>query len=925
MWVQTVWHWICILVFFSGIIDLLLNRSKVFYKSGYVRIQGTYQISVCLKIDSELNNCSSLSDKQLSVCESLKSYFEYVESEQIKTPQEIIQRFKQTNLTALFSFNDEYRIDEKYNYLNLNHLCTLYRAHIAKEKVQKKGSFQVQFFNKFHLSLKLFLFPATLSRYLRYEYLSCENFKSCTYFNLSLREHQSIQLPSSSDADCIDYSSKSFYFQRFEPIISRSSCLQECFKYKQRFSEFYYSENDTLPIQFNRTEHYELLDSALSYHFKHCKDQCSKPTCSLKYFHFGGIIYNQKQNHVRIKIGEWLARFEALPDIETFRFWRKLLGFLSLFFKISILSLVLHANKLLRYKMQQPGRKKKSIFSILLVLVWLFLVSSFLCGSFLATQIYHRFAAKNLTEYIYYEVPFVPVNFSIALCEAISRPKSSSLIELKEPAKQFNASSFIVKFGIVEESLILLNKRFFYKSLGPRKLEHCFSTDVHIKEPRYRSLLSLTNLLIKPKRLTVYLEQFNRSFTTKSLKMKKNAKIRMYGESMLTECKDYQVLSEGKCDSQKNCIDMCYNEEFLRNFSGFSSFGSLIYFEDYPKGYRKSLSFVQEKHEDQREQILKGCKEKYSDLDCQLTSFYSNLVDIRLDSPEDVLAIDPFFFQIKQGNLLDFNLFQMICSFVTLSTIITGLNWPRTSNTAIKLLNFFLKEEDRLNLKNIFFLISFIGFFGHAYYILQQTCSTDLDINSKIDFDFLNSNKIIPDLVICLEHDQKFESNEEPTFALLAEKTRWLNETYLFEEIIYFDSNMRKQTWSPASVRSDSPLSNTQVNKNLEIRKWFMHSLKCFTIAYRMNSGSAKNYVINSILKLKFNPKRAEHNQTFIFSSKHSRTEDFSNYYRLDFKALTRVNYACYRTTYYDQYQTLANPRLWFQRGHKINVGASIA
>ena len=487
MWIKNVWHWICILVFFSGLIDLLLSRNKVFYKSQITNSSATHQISVCLKIDSSFYDCSSLEDENLLVCKGLKEYFQYVENEKRKTPRYIIQRFNQIKLPPLFKFDNIHNITKQYNYLNLGHLCALYKAEIDLRSLKNVSSFfEIKFFNKFNLTLKLFLFPENADRYLRFESLHCKNFDHCIYFDVSLTEYQSNLLPSNSDANCFNYSSKSFYFQGFELINSKSSCLQECFKLKLRLFDFFYTEKDDRSIESNRDEHYELLDSTLSSHVRHCQGQCSKPSCIWKYFHFRGLIYNSTQNHVAFKIRDGSILFEAIPYIDTFGFVRKSLGFISLFFKISILSLVLTANKLLRSKMQLDNSIKKSILSFALAILWLGLVCSFFYGSVLVRLIYDQYNQTVLTPYIYYDIPFVPSNFSVALCEAVSSDtKSVSLAKLGEPAKRFNSTEkFTVKFGYTERRLIFSNDRFFYWSFDRKTLKHCFSTDVYIKEAR---------------------------------------------------------------------------------------------------------------------------------------------------------------------------------------------------------------------------------------------------------------------------------------------------------------------------------------------------------------------------------------------------------------------------------------------------------
>ena len=489
MWIKAIWHWICILVFFSGLIDLLLSRNKVFYESGFTSLSDTFGISVCLEIDSNLYDCSSLEHGNLSVCEALKGHFQYVEDGESKSPQDIIERFNHTtNGLSLFEFNDECNITQQYQYLNLNHLCTLYKVHIDQDAIEKLNFFQFDFFNKFHLTLKLFLFPEGVSRYLRYEYLNCDNFQSCLYFNLSVTEYKrntSALLPSGSEADCFDYSSKSFYFKLFESIASESQCLQECLKFKKRFSKFFYTKNDHHPIEFNRSEHFELLDSTLTGHVRHCKYQCSKPSCSIKYFHFRGLIYNSTQNYVRFKIDRYQFLFEAKPYIGTLDFTRKSLGFIGLFFKVSISSLVLKANKFFRSKIQHDNSSRKSILSIALAIFWLGLVSSFFYGSDLARLIYDQHNLNVLTPYIYYDIPLVPSNFSIALCDDVLGKTKVPLHQLEKPANRFNTTDkFIVKFGCTERKLIFLNDKFFYRSFKGGRLEHCFSTDVYIKEAR---------------------------------------------------------------------------------------------------------------------------------------------------------------------------------------------------------------------------------------------------------------------------------------------------------------------------------------------------------------------------------------------------------------------------------------------------------
>ena len=157
-----------------------------------------------------------------------------------------------------------------------------------------------------------------------------------------------------------------------------------------------------------------------------------------------------------------------------------------------------------------------------------------------------------------------------------------------------------------------------------------------------------------------------------------------------------------------------------------------------------------------------------------------------------------------------------------------------------------------------------------------------------------------------MEYNTTYKRNEVTTGYLLSNKTSWLNESYLFKEITYYDSKMKKTIWKP----------NDNLNDNLKISNFFLHNLKCFELNYNMNCKHPKNYAINTILKIKFNPHIKDEN--YILVAKEPKNFEFSTFYSIDFKSNTRVSYRYYKSSYYDQYQTLINPKLWFADGYKI-------
>ena len=169
---------------------------------------------------------------------------------------------------------------------------------------------------------------------------------------------------------------------------------------------------------------------------------------------------------------------------------------------------------------------------------------------------------------------------------------------------------------------------------------------------RFRSLLSLTNLIIKHEdfdleKLDVHLEQFNKSFTTKSFKLKKQTKIFTFRQLKINECKNYDSSGEGECDSQQNCIDQCYRTKFLASFHGLPGRNSVIYPGAYPKGHKKILSLFLDGKEDK--ELWRNCSETYNISGCQSIVFGNSFEENKFNRTRKELVIDPFFFQVKQG------------------------------------------------------------------------------------------------------------------------------------------------------------------------------------------------------------------------------------------------------------------------------------
>ena len=695
MFVETAWYWFCICILFYNIFDLIESRKKVFYESDSKDLRNEVHISVCLKIDSKHYDCSNLNEESLSVCKEIKKYFKFIESESKRSPKEILE--KSNELPTLFELENSF---EKFKFLNLGNLCTLYKLNLSLEEVKNKSlpSVPIKLINIYHLSLKIFIHEKLIPRYQNYESLDCENFGSCHYFNLTLRLREIESLPYPSKTDCLDYSSEKFYFQRFENISLKSDCIQECIKYKQRLSDFFYTENDTDPLDFRSIgQNYDNLDLN---RVKYCRDICSKAVCKDSCFIFESKKYNENQAYIQFEILTKINFFKTLPSIGLLAYWRIFFGYISLFFRVSILSLVLKS-----YKLLLKLRKKLAI-SIASIFLWTGFLACLFCVYYIGQRIYDDFTKKTCFTYMFFELPFSPINFSLALCKTVDylieyrNSSLSSLSKLWDPAEIFtNSEKFMVDFLNEKEELDISAQRFFYKNLN-QSLDVCMSIDISVEEQRYRSLLSST-LLVKETTSfddnKIYLHEYNKSFTTTSVELKKNSEIQVIEEHNAVNCTNYVSKYNGLCDSRQHCIDKCVMENFTKIFDKLP-LGSLIYLDDY-KDYQKTHLFFDFENTE-NDTFLNECKKEFNETDCDSVSFKAEEIN-EFSSKKNHLTINLFFNRLIKGSNLKFTLIGMIFVFFNLSTIVMGLNWPKLSRFIVYGLNYVcrLKPDESFNFR----------------------------------------------------------------------------------------------------------------------------------------------------------------------------------------------------------------------------------
>lgn len=336
--------------------------------------------------------------------------------------------------------------------------------------------------------------------------------------------------------------------------------------------------------------------------------------------------------------------------------------------------------------------------------------------------------------------------------------------------------------------------------------------------------------------------------------------------------------------------------------------GSVVY-TDYFEAFQKRSLFFDFDNAKVNQTILDACTKKFEKADCTVSRFHLATdyePGLRF---KDNFTIGLFFLQIQVGQIMKFDLFSMSVIMMFLYAVLTGLSWPKLSHSLVNLINLVFKPQEKLNFRNLILLVSLLGSIGHTWFVLRETLIKSVEISAIYEFEFLNYNKVVPTSVICLDYNLTLDEGELLTGNLLEQKTSHLNLSYLFKEIIYYDQNAVKRHWTPRT--------KYEYSSNLVLDHFFFLNYRCHQIRYRMPNEHVRNYLINTILQVKFNPNVTH--EHYLLLMKLDQTDDFSSHFILSFKNNFRLFFNAFNNIHYNQYQTLTSPRLWFRSGYAIN------
>ena len=560
------WSLICVLVYLYSLRDLLSFKRAVYYENSSLNLDtDAAYLSICLLIDPFEFNCTLLTGEALHVCNKTRHYFKYIENDEEKSPSQVLAKWDELDLPQLFDF--KFNVSKTLKkYLNFKSICFVHQLGFQNATKESKLFYTFEIINHFKLKSKYFLHGQRIPRFAeKIENLFCVNFRKCNYFTITTRQFQRQQLPAPYVSNCIHYADQKFDFGQCEPIELRSGCLQECLKRELRVSEFYYSELDNRTLKFRDNQKYESLRTD---YVADCKEKCSKTDCFYTFFIFYGLRYNGG-NSLKIRISTNNFYFASTEYISAFEFWLKFFGLLLLFTRISFLSLILRLNHFACSRLT-----KRHLISIAKIALWVGLFSGVYYGCDKCKLIYRDYLEKSTFPYLIVRTPFAPASFSHAVCKSTnSTPfKALSLFEIENRTATFDWTTiYKAKFNLDFKDLRFTTERVFF-SLRDNRLEQCFTFDIHIEEPRYRSLLSLTALVINSTDFKLmYFSEYNKSFTTESLRLEHDSSL-MQEDQLSLDCKDYNQAYE-MCDAKQHCIGECHLVlGFFQNFLLIKSF-----------------------------------------------------------------------------------------------------------------------------------------------------------------------------------------------------------------------------------------------------------------------------------------------------------------------------------------------------------------
>ena len=685
-----IWYVICIWLCYFSISNLLKENSEIIYKSISQNEPTNYLVCFNLKEIDALTNKTTVDLHQLD--EIVSSY-----------------------------------ISNRFNNL----------------KGWLKGSFKMKEFKEFVLN------PIESKNYLIFKHKFCfirESNNGLKLFYYFFKDFQTPELylfkndtydlfKLENDDDKVNQlvvKNKEYPYSNCTKNYSKFKCLNECFKEKHQLSKYFYTANENVTILLN----YEYNKTIKDEEYK-CLSECKRGDCKLVLFVSTDSL-NPK-----------LSIFESDFFISRSEFWIQLFSLIGLIENISFYQLISKLFKFLKPKIKKIKKikirkivikvKKPERYLHLLKMVILFIsISCFIYYFYgkiknINTQINNPSKSEAKTYLL------EPEKINLVICAINNKGnlfKYNNLHYINRTnmtLKEIEIATDSALNDTIGEIYLQFQKKkiktnwsrsskvFFKKKLI--LLERCFQIEANPTEPKYRSLLATSKLVVefktkKTNNYGLYLlpeeERFNSEshkhiFSDNFLKVvKKRANWIMH-----RKCADYDK-KYSDCNSKQNCIDRCVNKRFIETYKSITilSIVDKDHFtnDEWSKSFPNSNPSIFNK-------IKQECENEFKD-DCYEVKFEDDKISLpSFDSRTGQLAL---YYNVITEIEEEASLYKLLTDVWTMQSVLFGQNVFKLLLIIYCLLN--TKYQLRNNKYYFYFiyLICLTGFVYHFFFYLTK-------------------------------------------------------------------------------------------------------------------------------------------------------------------------------------------------------------
>lgn len=701
--------------------------------------------------------------------------------------------------------------------------------------------------------------------------------------------------------------------------LEKFECLNECLKNINRKSIYLYEWYDIEPINLNDNQATESYENQTTNEKKYCYQKCDLRSPIMLYL----LVVSQTQIYsvdktIYANSSVINVHFKTYPSYSTSEFLLQFIGLITLFININI-------NDTLPalFKMVFKNYFDEVLFSKIypktkfaLLVISLIVVKDITYS--MVTEYYKELNNPIETKISNYSIS--PVPFSLVICvpikylifgqqeTAISTGMNDSEILAKysyEKIENYTNSGLkqiidqlFISYGNKRKTIDdykISDKIFFrnctyysdynheYGKKSVHLFSRCFQIDLAIKENKYQSLLTISNLVLKRKNTlnNVYLLEEKEPFSSTAFYFKGDFKI------LLKRSRKSTFSKKANCTFYRRyrstMIDECINQKFIEKYQNLTT-SALLY-----KGQFKSYIFQMKYFNDTVDhEIVEQCNEQYKSRDCNLSVFRNSFS--RISEPDKRLEQN-LYFEIIEYNDSKVYFWNLPLNILNLVSIFFGLN-------AIKLLMtfFFVIIHLILRLKwyKIFrHLISAICFI--ALIMLIRTIFEEVINGGLIQNAYYKKNDTIgfPDINLCfkifdneLEEKLKMDPNHKLTGRNLFKASVQLEDK--IEKLSYMTKNGTFKDFDPFKDENDL----------FEIKYFIYNNIKCIEISSNLVYKEEDLHFVDDPYLLKIYLKH-QTTSPFLsksyFLTKKKKSKQFNQVHKVDlgclFGKLSRTNF----------------------------------